>query len=106
MGPGTAAGVPITSNAERGIYQRAGRPLILRPLAVRESDRQRGGAHALRPPWAHRPTHGPHTGRTGPRFLMRKPVEKLRGRENMMAAFIRRLARLGLVQLMVPTQRE
>jgi len=37
---------------------------------------------------------------------MRKPVEKLRGRENMMAAFIRRLARLGLVQLMVPTQRE
>src|SRR6266576_2093516 len=25
---------------------------ILRPLAARESDRQRGGAHPLRPPWA------------------------------------------------------
>src|SRR5260370_3599780 len=26
--------------------------LILRPLAALESDRQRGGAHPLRPPWA------------------------------------------------------
>jgi hypothetical protein len=46
----------------------------------------------LRPPAPRaaraRPAMVPTPRRTGPRFLMRKPVEKLRGRENMMAAFI------------------